>query len=98
MTIKEAQELIETWTGKTNQHTNELTRIAILTEEIGRLNRVIVHRYNDHATEPHFRYEVSDEIGDILWTLIGLSNQTGVDLTASLIHALERKSKTSDSE
>ena len=52
----------------------------------------MVHRFNDRADEPHFRYEVSDEIGDILWTLVEVANQAGVDLTLSLIHALERKS------
>ena len=79
MTIKEAQELIETWTAKNNVRNNELTR-------------VMVRRFNDHANEPNFRYEVSDEIGDILWALVNVANQTGVDLTVSLINALERKS------
>ena len=66
MTIKEAQELIETWTAKNNVRNNELTNMALLTEEIGKLTRVMVRRFNDHANEPNFRYEVSDEIGDIL--------------------------------
>ena len=86
MTIKEAQELIETWTAKNNVRNNELTNMALLTEEIGKLTRVMVRRFNDHANEPNFRYEVSDEIGDILWALVN------VDLTVSLINALERKS------
>ena len=85
MTIKEAQELIETWTAKNNVRNNELTNMALLTEEIGKLTRVMVRRFNDHANEPNFRYEVSDEIGDILWALVN-------DLTVSLINALERKS------
>ena len=97
MTIKEAQELIETWTIKNNIHNNELTNMALLTEEIGKLARVMVHRYNDHANDPHFRYEVSDEIGDILWALLSVSNQTGVDLTRSLIAAFERKTSTDPS-
>ena len=63
MTIKEAQELIETWTAKNNVRNNELTNMALLTEEIGKLTRVMVRRFNDHANEPNFRYEVSDEIG-----------------------------------
>ena len=92
MTVKEVQELIETWTAKNKIRNNELTNMALLTEEIGKLSRVMVHRFNDRADEPHFRYEVSDEIGDILWTLIEVANQAGVDLTLSLIHALERKS------
>lgn len=59
MTIKEAQELIETWTAKNNVRNNELTNMALLTEEIGKLTRVMVRRFNDHANEPNFRYEVS---------------------------------------
>ena len=66
MTVKEVQELIETWTAKNKIRNNELTNMALLTEEIGKLSRVMVHRFNDRADEPHFRYEVSDEIGDIL--------------------------------
>ena len=92
MTIKEAQELIETWTAKNNVRNNELTNMELLTEEIGKLTRVMVRRFNDHANEQNFRYEVSDEIGDILWALVNVANQTGVDLTVSLINALERKS------
>ena len=92
MTIKEAQELTEPWTAKNNVRNNELTNMALLTEEIGKLTRVMVRRFNDHANEPNFRYEVSDEIGDILWALVNVANQTGVDLTVSLINALERKS------
>ena len=92
MTVKEVQELIETWTAKNKVRSNELANMALLTEEIGRLSRVMVQRFNDRADEPHFRYEVSDEIGDILWTLVEVANQAGVDLTLSLIHALERKS------
>ena len=55
MTIKEAQELIETWTAKNNVRNNELTNMALLTEEIGKLTRVMVRRFNDHANEPNFR-------------------------------------------
>ena len=50
----------------------------------------------EHAADPRFRGEATDEIGDILWALIGVANQTGVDLTAALIRALERKSEESE--
>ena len=56
MTIKEAQELIETWTAKNNVRNNELTNMALLTEEIGKLTRVRVRRFNDHAKEANVRY------------------------------------------
>ena len=93
MTIKEAQELIETWTAKNNVRNNELTNMALLTEEIGKLTRVMVRRFNDHANEPNFRYEVSDEIGDILWALVNVANQTGVDLTEAFRRSIEKKTK-----
>lgn len=92
MTIKEAQELLEAWVAKNGIHHNELTNMAVLTEEIGKLARVMARRYGEHAADPNFRCEVSEEIGDIFWALLSVANQTGVDLTASLIAALERKS------
>ena len=92
MTIKEAQELVDAWGDKHAIRHNELANMALLTEEIGKLAR----RYGEHAADPRFRGEATDEIGDILWALIGVANQTGVDLTAALIRALERKSEESE--
>ena len=93
MTIKEAQELVDAWGDKHAIRHNELANMALLTEEIGKLARVMVRRYGEHAADPRFRGEVTDEIGDILWALIGVANQTGVDLTAAL---MERKSEESE--
>lgn len=93
MTIKEAQELLEAWVDKNDIRHSELTYMALLTEEIGKLARVMALRYGDHAAGPRFRDEAEDEIGDTLWTLIGVANRTGVDLTAALIRTLERKSE-----
>ena len=92
MTIKEAQELVDAWGDKHAIRHNELANMALLTEEIGKLARVMVRRYGEHAADPRFRGEATDEIGDILWALIGVANQTGVDL----IRALERKSEESE--
>ena len=92
MTIREAQELLDAWVAKNNIRHNELANMALLTEEIGKLARVMVRRYGEHTGDPGFRDEVSEEIGDILWALIGVANQTGVDLTVALIDALERRS------
>ena len=96
MTIKEAQELVDAWGDKHAIRHNELANMALLTEEIGKLARVMVRRYGEHAADPRFRGEATDEIGDILWALIGVANQTGVDLTAALIRVLERKSEESE--
>ena len=88
MTIKEAQELVDAWGDKHAIRHNELANMALLTEEIGKLARVMVRRYGEHAADPRFRGEATDEIG--------VANQTGVDLTAALIRALERKSEESE--
>ncbi len=96
MTIKEAQELLEAWVAKNDIRHSELTRMALLTEEIGKLARVMALRYGEHTGGPRLRDELSDEIGDILWALIGVANQTGVDLTAALIGTLERKSREAE--
>ena len=81
MTIKEAQELVDAWGDKHAIRHNELANMALLTEEIGKLARVMVRRYGEHAADPRFRGEATDEIGDILW---------------ALIRALERKSEESE--
>ena len=77
MTIKEAQELVDAWGDKHAIRHNELANMALLTEEIGKLARVMVRRYGEHAADPRFRGEATDEIWDILWALIGVANQTG---------------------
>ena len=96
MTIKEAQELVDAWGDKHAIRHNELANMALLTEEIGTPARALGRRSAAPAAAPRFRGEATDEIGDILWALIGVANQTGVDLTAALIRALERKSEESE--
>ena len=63
MTIKEAQELVDAWGDKHAIRHNELANMALLTEEIGKLARVMVRRYGEHAADPRFRGEATDEIG-----------------------------------
>ena len=90
MTIKEAQELVDALTAKKNIHTNELARMALLTEEIGKLSRVMANRYGGAQGSKISDHEVSEGIGDIFWTLVGIANQTGTDLTLALTEVLDR--------
>lgn len=90
MTLKEAQELIEAWNEKNSVKNSELTTIALLTEELGRLARVIAQTHGEHG--PSKNEAISREIGNTMWALIGVANQTNTDLTISLINALEDKS------
>jgi NTP pyrophosphatase (non-canonical NTP hydrolase) len=94
MTIKEAQELVDAWIAKNVSHPRtDLTNMASLTEEVGELARVIALKYSDHSISEHtIRAEMSNEIGDVLWALISLANQAGIDLTESLIENLDKRS------
>lgn len=92
MTIIEAQELVAAWTEKNGARHNELTNMAVLTEEIGKLAMVMARSYGDRSQDGNFRSEVSAEMGDILWALVNMANQTGVDLTSAMAEALARKS------
>ena len=93
MTIEEAQrvvdELIKT---KGVRYFNELTNMAILTEEVGELARLMARKYGEQSfKESDKNRDLGDEMADVLWVLICLANQTGVDLTDALKKNLEKK-------
>lgn len=93
ITIKSAQEMVDEWIrtiGK--RYFSELTNMALLTEEVGELARVIARIYGDQvAKEGDLRKSLGEEMADILWVLICLANQTGVDLTQAFASSLEKK-------
>ncbi|MCD8185151.1 MAG: nucleotide pyrophosphohydrolase [Rikenellaceae bacterium] len=93
MTIKESQELIDAWINKHGvRYFSELTNMTILTEEVGELARAMVLVYGEQSYKPgDAKAELSDEIADVLWVLICIANQTGVDLTEALTANLEKK-------
>ncbi len=93
MTIKEAQELVEAWTGrKSTRRKNELTSMAILTEQVGELARVIAQKHSEPSiSKKQIQEALSSEIGDVLWALISIANQADVDLTKSVIDNFEKK-------
>lgn len=100
MTIHETQELIEAWVAKHNsRHKSELTNMAILTEEVGELARVIAQKHSDPAAAPdQMRAAMANELSDVMWALICIANQSDIDMTQALIDNLEKKNKLSPSK
>lgn len=94
MTIKEAQETVDNWIKSYGvRYFNELTNMAILTEEVGELARVMARKYGEQSFKEGEKDNSSEEIADILWVLICIANQTGVDLTEAFKQNIEKKTK-----
>ena len=94
MTLKAAQDEVDNWI-RTNgvRYFNELTNMAMLTEEVGEVARIIARRYGEQSEkESDKNKDLGDELADVLWILLCLSNQTGVDLTEAFKKNLEKKS------
>ncbi|MEQ6167922.1 nucleotide pyrophosphohydrolase [Ekhidna sp. MALMAid0563] len=93
MTIEEAQRVVDEWIKtKGVRYFNELTNMAILTEEVGELARLMARKYGEQSfKESDKNRDLGDEMADVLWVLICLANQTGVDLTDALKKNLEKK-------
>src|SRR5690349_7308399 len=93
MTIEEAQLTVDNWIKTTGvRYFNELTNMAMLTEEVGEVARIIARRYGEQSfKESDKKKELSDELADVLFVLICLANQTGVNLTEALQKNLEKK-------
>src|SRR5919206_1285846 len=94
LTIREAQQTVDEWIKTVGvRYFNELTNLGILMEEVGELSRLLVRKYGEQSfKESDKGKELSDEMADVLWILICLANQTGVDLTAALEKNFEKKS------
>ena len=94
MTIKEAQETVDKWIKEYGvRYFSELTNMAILTEEVGELARVMSRKYGDQSFKPGEKQNLGEEMADVLWVLICLANQTGVDLTTEFTKSMEKKTK-----
>lgn len=93
MTIKETQERVDQWIKTTGvRYFSELTNMAILTEEVGEVARLISRKYGDQSfKESDKNKDLGDELADVLWVLVCLANQTGVDLTTALEKNFEKK-------
>ncbi|MEA3451825.1 MAG: nucleotide pyrophosphohydrolase [Bacteroidota bacterium] len=95
MTIKEAQEKIDNWIKKYGvRYYNELTNMAILTEEVGEVARIMARKYGEQSYKKSDEdYKLDDELADVLFVLICIANQTGIDLNDALERNLIKKSK-----
>ena len=95
MTIEEAQKTVDEWITTTGvRYFNELTNMAMLTEEVGEVARIIARKYGEQSFKESDKHkELSDELADVLFVLICLANQTGVNLTDALQKNLDKKTK-----
>lgn len=95
MTIDEAQKIVDEWINTTGvRYFNELTNTTILMEEVGELARLMARIYGEQSFKDSEKdYDLADEMADILFVLICLANQTGIDLTQALEKNLQKKTK-----
>lgn len=88
------QQRVDTWIKEYGvRYFSELTNMAVLTEEVGELARVMARKYGDQSFKKGEPQDPSDEMADVLWVLLCLANQTGTDLTEALRKNLEKKTK-----
>ena len=95
LTLREAQNEVHRWIQTIGvRYFNELTNLAILTEEVGELARILSRRYGEQSEKPSDAgRDLGDEMADVLWVLLALANQTGVDLTAALKANVAKKTQ-----
>lgn len=94
MTIEEAQKEVDRWIKTIGvRYFSELTNMACLTEEVGELARVIARKYGDQSFKEGETCNLEEEMADVLWVLICLANQTGVDLTQAFTKSMEKKTR-----
>ena len=92
MTLEEAQKEVDRWIKTYGvRYFSELTNMAVLTEEVGELARVMARKYGDQSFKQGEKDNLADEMADVLWVLISLANQTGVNLTEAFRQNLEKK-------
>ena len=94
MTLEEAQKQVDLWIKKYGvRYFSELTNMAVLTEEVGELARIMARKYGDQSFKEGEKDNLSDEMADVLWVLLCIANQTGVDLTDAFTRNLEKKTQ-----
>ena len=95
MTIEEAQKAVDTWINEHGvRYFNELTNMSILTEEVGEVARIIAREYGEHSCkDSDKKHNLADELADVLWVVICLANQTGIDLTQALQNNFNKKTE-----
>ena len=94
MTIQEAQEQIDKWIKTYGvRYFDELTNLALLTEEVGEVARIMARLYGEQSAKPGEKLNLADELADVLFVLICIANQTGIDLTVALEKNLAKKTE-----
>ena len=94
MTIQEAQARVDAWIRQYGvRYFSELTNMAVLTEEVGEVARVIARRYGDQSSKPGDDLDLADELADVLWVVMCLANQTGIDLDEALERNFAKKTR-----
>ena len=94
LTVIEAQQLVDQWIKQYGvRYFSELTNMAILTEEVGELARVMARTYGDQSFKTGEKANIGDEMADILWVLLCLANQTGINLEEDFRKNLEKKTQ-----
>ena len=92
MTLEEAQKTVDDWIKTYGvRYFSELTNMAVLTEEVGELARIMARKYGDQSFKAGENTNLGDEMADVLWVLLCLANQTGVNLTEAFQKNLEKK-------
>ena len=92
MTIEEAQKTVDNWIKTYGvRYFNELTNMALLTEEVGELAKIMARKYGEQSFKAGEKHDLGDEMADVLWVLICLANQTGTDLTEAFARNIEKK-------
>jgi len=93
MTIKEAQEKIDGWINTVGvRYFSELTNMAILTEEVGEVARIMARKYGDQSFRASdTQKELADELADVMWVLLCIANQSGIDMTEALEKNFDKK-------
>ena len=92
ITIREAQKMVDDWIKTYGvRYFSELTNMAVLTEEVGELARIMARKYGDQSFKESEKHDLGDEMADVLWVLMCLANQTGIDMTEALKKNIEKK-------
>lgn len=93
-TLKEAQERVDQWIKQYGvRYFSELTNMAVLTEEVGELARIMARKYGDQSFKEGEKDNLAEEIADVLWVLLCIANQTGTDITRAFQDSLEKKTR-----
>ena len=94
VTLRQAQEIVDQWIKTIGvRYFSPLTNMAILTEEVGEVARIIARRYGDQSFKEGEKDTLGDELADVLWVLMAIANQTDVNLTEALARNIEKKTK-----